>query len=572
MLEIPRGSFRLCALLLLLAGGAHAQQPTRSEAATGVTAGTRSDVPRIVTRSTTLALEGPLDPDAYVVGPGDVFTISVGGTAPRQYSAMVSADGRVAVPEAGSVVAAGRSLARVRADVQGALQRRYLTVPVDVSLAQPRDFYVHVTGSVDEPGRHLVPAVARVSQAVEAASGQPLAALAQYDERAPSVETLWPALRNVAVTSRGGSVRQVDLARYLATGALDGNPYLSDGDRVHTPAFSPLAEGIIVGGGVDRPGIYDARPGDTALDLIDVAGNSTASRIARVRVTRLGRPAVEVPLSEASGVGVGPGDHIYVVLSDAEAASVRVDGAVRYPGVYPIVQGVTTVGDLVAMAGGLRDDALVRGAYLERAPQVLETETARSEGVEVEVALPDVSVDADLLQGLFGRQFFARQTAATPRVSMNPEAALANAQPIRLYRGDRLVVPFDYGLVRVYGRVLRNGYVPFVEGAPASDYVAQAGGASASASAVYVVDAATGQLTDGETQIVRRGDAVFVNSLPSPDSPEFATLALQERAAQREDDRDRRAARYQFVQTVLGVAGTVVSVVALIVATSGSSN
>lgn len=535
-----------------------------------MTTGTRADVPRIVTRSTTLALEGPLDPDVYVVGPGDVFTISVGGTAPRQYSAMVSADGRVAVPEAGSVVAAGRSLARVRAEVQGALQRRYLTVPVDVSLAQPRDFYVHVTGAVAEPGRHLVPAVARVSQAVEAASGQPLAALAQYDERAPSVQTLWPALRNVNVTSRSGSERPVDLARYLATGELDGNPYLSDGDRVHTPTFSPLAEGIVVDGGVDRPGIYDARPGDTALDLVEVAGTSNASRIARVRVTSLGRAAVEVPLSGAGGVRVGPGDHIFAVLADAEAASVRVDGAVRYPGVYPVDQGVTTVGELVAMAGGLREDALSRGAYLERAPQLLENETVRSEGVEV--ALPDVSVDTDLLQGLFGRQFFARQTAATPRVSMDPEAALAGTQAIRVYRGDRLVIPYDYGLVRVYGRVLRNGFVPFVDGAPASDYVARAGGTSSSASAVYVVDAASGQLSEGETQIVRRGDAVFVNSLPSPDSPEFATLALQERAAQREDDRDRRSARYQFVQTVLGVAGTVVSVIALVVATRGDSN
>ncbi len=562
---IPRGSLQLCVLAVCLVASVRAQ-PTGTDATTSA----RPSVPRIVTQSTSLALEGPLDPDTYVVGPGDMFTISVGGTAPRQYSAMVSADGRVAVPEAGSVVAAGRSLARVRADVQGALQRRNLTSPVDVSLARPRDFYVHVTGAVAEPGRHLVPAVARVSQAVEAAAGTPLAELAQYDERATSVETLWPALRNVTVTSRDGGERQVDLARYLSTGVLDGNPYLSDGDRVHTPAFSPLAEGIIVDGGVERPGVYDARAGDTALDLVEVAGAASAGRIARVRVTRLGRPPVEVPLGGAGGVAVGPGDHVYAVLADAEAASVRVDGAVRYPGVYPIVQGETTVGDLVAMAGGLRDDALARGAHLERAPQLVENETARSEGVEV--ALPDVSVDSDLLQGLFGRQFFARQTAATPRVSMDPEAALANAQPIRLYRGDRLVVPFDYGLVRVYGRVLRNGYVPFVEGAQASDYVTRAGGVSSSASAVYVVDAATGQLSEGESQVVRRGDAVFVNSLPSPDSPEFATLALQERAAQREDDRDRRSARYQFVQTVLGVAGTVVSVIALIVATNGSNN
>jgi len=516
--------------------------------------------PRVLTRPTGLALEGPVDADEYVVGPGDVFTVSVGGSTARQYSVSVSADGRVAVPEAGSFPAAGRSLARVRADVQAGVQRRYLNVPVDVSLATPREFFVHVSGALPEPGRHLVPAVARVSQAVEAASGRGLSDLATYDEPATTIDVRWPALRNVTVESRTSGDRRVDLVRYLATGDLRANPYLSDGDRIHIPSFSPLTDGVIVGGAVDRPGTYDVRPGDTARDLIEATSGLTAgSRIARVRRVSLGRPVVEVPFADAASMTISPGDHLYAVPTNAEAALARVDGAVRYPGFYPIVQGQTTVGELVRMAGGLRDDALARGAYLERAAQLLETGTARAETEEA--TLPDVSVDADLLQGLFGRQFYARQTAATPRVSMTPEAALAGDQAVPLYRDDRLVVPFDYGLVRVYGRVERSGYVPFVEGSTASDYVAQAGGRTATGAAVYVIDAATGQLAEGENSTVRRGDAVFVNSLPTPDTPAFADLALQERRDQREDARDRRQARFQFVQTVLGVAGTVASLI-----------
>ena len=76
-----------------------------------------------------------------------------------------------------------------------------------------------------------------------------------------------------------------------------------------------------------------------------------------------------------------------------------------------------------------------------------------------------------------------------------------------------------------------------------------------------MIDAATNQLVEGENAVVRRGDAVFVNSLPSPDTPEFADLALQERRDQREDVRDRRQARFQLIQTALGVVGTVVSLV-----------
>lgn len=505
-------------------------------------------------RSGALVLEGPLDPDAYTVGPGDVFTISIGGSLPRQFSVAVSADGRLAIPEIRTISAAGRSLARVRGEAQAALQGRYVNVPTDVVLGSPREFYVHVSGLVSRPGRHRVPAIARVDAAVEAA-GQSLYDLASYDAPVSMPAPLWPALRNVRVEGRDGALRSVDLMRYLATGDLRTNPYLEDGDRVHVPSFDPAAEGVVVGGAVNRPGTYDMRPGDTARDLIEVAGGLDAgARLLRVRRVRLGAPAAEVLVRDAALLDLAPRDQLYAIAADSNAVIVSVEGAVRYPGAYPVVRAQTTLSELVAKAGGLREDALVRAAYLERPPrdQVTEVETQAAE----ETALPDVNVDSDLLRSLFGRQFYARQTATTPRVSLDPEAAISGAERVVLYEGDRLVVPFDQGLVRVYGRVARAGYVPFVQGSTAADYIRRAGGTTLSASAVYVIDASTGQLMQGEDNLVHPGDAVFVNSLPSPDTAEFVQLALQERQSEREDQRDRREARYQFVQTVLGVVGT----------------
>ena len=515
-----------------------------------------------VVRPTTLSLEGPIDADTYIVGPGDVFTVSIGGSVPRQASVTVSADGRLVVPEAGSFVIAGRSLARVRMEIQAALQRRYANVTADIALASPRTFYVHVSGLVPEPGRKLVPAVARVEEALVEASGQSLYDLAQYNRDASSLgETRWPALRNVRIESRMGAVRTVDLMRYLATGELAANPYLADGDRIHVPSFEPLAEGVVVAGAVDRPGSYDARPGDTALSLIEMSSGMMAQgRIARVRRIRPGAPDADVSIAEAASLDIQPRDQVYAVPANPEAARAVATGAVRYPGLYPIVRGQTTLAQLVDMAGGLREDALPRAAYLERPVVRLDEADAQQSSAE-ETTLPDVSVDADLLEGLFGRQFYARQTAATPRVSLRPEEALQGQQRVLLYEGDRLVVPFDYGLIRVYGRVLGTGFVPFVEGEQAGQYVERAGGRAAGAASIYVIDAATGQLTEGEDQPVRRGDAVFVNSRPSPDTPEFANLALQERRDQREDLRDRRQARFQFVQSVVGIIGTLATLV-----------
>ena len=117
-------------------GAARANLTTAAEAARAATSARRS--------LDRMALEGPLDADAYRVGPGDVFTVTVGGSLPRQTEAVVSADGTLAVPEAGSFAVAGRTLREVQRTVGGALGRRYQNVPTDVTLASPRVFYVHV--------------------------------------------------------------------------------------------------------------------------------------------------------------------------------------------------------------------------------------------------------------------------------------------------------------------------------------------------------------------------------------------------------------------------------------------
>lgn len=514
-----------------------------------------------------LALEGPLDADAYIVGPGDVFTIAIGGSVPRQVTAAVSADGRLVIPEAGNFVVAGRTLARVRNEVQGALQQRYRNVTADLALSSPRQFYIHVSGRIPQPGRHLVPAVARVENAIVEASGTEIYTLARYADAANRAELRWPALRNVSVVRRSGETRTVDLMRYFATGDLAANPYLQDGDALYVPAFDPLVEGVVVGGAVDRPGTYDVRPDDSARDLLVVtSGQDPSARIARVRRVRpVGSGASEtreVSYAEAGSLDVRPRDQIYAVPAAPDAERAQVNGAVRYPGTYPIVDGQTTVEALVAMAGGLRDDALLRGAFLERPSRedVVRPASESQAGAD-EAISPDVSIESDLLGGLFGRQFFVLQTQRTPRVSIDPERAVAGTQAVPLRGGDVLTVPFNDGLVRVYGRVSNGGYLPFVLGATAQDYVAAAGGLGTTASGVYVVDAASGQLTAGAATPVLPGDAVFVNSLPSPNTAEFAQLALQERQDARDDARDRRQSRYQFIQTVLGVAGTVTSLV-----------
>ena len=547
---------------------------TAPVAQVGAAPGGRLPTPRVVAPSRPdagagLALAGPVDADAYLVGPGDVFTVSVGGSVPRQTTATVTADGLLVIAEAGTFRAAGRSLAAVRGEARVALDRQYRNVPTDVALAVPRQFSVFVSGAVPLPGRQTVSALGRVEDALDATTGEGLTPLGLADyQAAPRGENeRRPALRNVLVTGRGGVEGRVDLMRYYATGDLDYNPLLRDGDVVHLPTFDPAREGVSVGGAVDRPGLYDWRPGDTAAALVAVAaGRDVSGRVAAVRRTRVvaGRPqSVEVPLAEAGGLDVLPRDQLSVVAAAPEAAFASAVGEVRFPGAYPIVSGATTLAELVEAAGGLDDDALARAAYLERtarptpdaaldplfAPSPRPLTPAR-----LDSTLTDLGTLSDL--GLVGRRYYLTETLAPGRVA----ADLGGAASVRLLAGDRLVVPRDAGTVRLTGQLARPGYVPFAEGRTAADYVAEAGGLGPAARTVYVVDARTGALTAGAGTPVLRGDAVFVDREPTSDSPQVENLALQERRDEREARRERRDVVFQTVQVIASALGALAAV------------
>ncbi|WP_412060577.1 SLBB domain-containing protein [Rubrivirga sp. IMCC45206] len=518
-----------------------------------------------------VVLAGPVDAETYLVGPGDVFVVSVGGGSvgvpPRQTEAVVSADGLLVIAEAGTFRAAGRTLAAVRADAAAALSRQYRNVPTDVALVAPRRFAVYVSGAVPLPGRQTVTALGRVEDAIAATTGElnPLA-LADYETPTRFEVERRVALRNVTVTDQDGAVRRVDLFRYYATGDLAYNPRLVDGAAVFVPTFDPVREGVAVAGDVERPGTYDWRPDDTAAALVAVAGGPGLDLAdASVRRTRVvgGQPqSVVVSLAEARTLDVAPRDQISVVAAAPDAGYASAVGAVAFPGTYPIVSGQTTLTALVEAAGGLTDQALLRGAYLERTartePQAALDPLAYPTDRPVTIAMFDSTVTSlgrlsDL--GLVGRRYYVQEYVSTPRLSVDVPAALAGSLDLRLRDGDRLVVPRDLGVVRVFGQVSSPGYVPYDPGLTAGEYLARAGGPGPAGTTVYTVDARTGRFTAGPETLVQPGDAVFVDRPPTSDSPEFENLAIQEQREEREAARDRRQFLFQTITTTVTTLG-----------------
>ena len=518
-----------------------------------------------------IPLEGAVDASEYMVGPGDAFTIVINGQDVLGAPIPVGADGRMALPDAGLVAVGGLTLQSARNVVQEALSAYYVDAETDISLAQSRQFYVHVTGAVPVPGRYMALPVSRVSNALELA-------FADTSSLASTNPDFQPSLRSVEVRHKDGTTSLIDIVRYLTAGETASNPYLKDGDIVHVPSFNPEYRSISVGGRVPFPGMYEFRDGDTLADVLAMAGGiGTDDGVAQVVVTRInnGKPeSREVPVGDirngaAGNMAMQSLDVVSVVERADERGLVRVEGRVNRPGVYPIIDGVTTLEQLLDAAGGLRNDALVRGAYLERrslpdpaAEMTPDRNTNVSRAIQQVARIDTMAVfqrvrltDLDFMS----RNYFTRELGFQNRVSLDMESMLnGTSEPIALRSGDRFYVPRDERTVFVFGQVLQPGYIGVESGKSADYYLAKAGGLSSVAGQALVINPATGAVHEDLTREMQSGDLLFVDmKFDVADDPELERLNI-------ERDRARADARIRTMQTILQGVGTLASVVTLI--------
>jgi protein involved in polysaccharide export with SLBB domain len=542
-----------------------------------------------------LALEGALDPDEYVVGPGDLFAILIRGLETSAAPVAVSADGRLPLPDAGSLAVADLTLSAARDSIVQALLPAFGRTRIEVTLVQPRSFFVHVTGAVPTPGRYQAAPAARVSTALEMA-------FADTSRAAVLNRSLRPGFRNVSVVRRDGSELSVDLRRYFSGGSTTHNPYLRDGDVVVVTAYDPAYESVRIDGAVPFPGSYDARPEDTLADLLAVAGVRREPGFdALVRLTRMsdgGSVSIDAfRLAEAlegpaSAIPVHARDHVSVEPASLPGGVASIDGWVFHPGTYPIVEGRTTVRELLERAGGLREDALTSGAYVVRAAPLRQNPDAGMPDSRF-AGMPDLSalVAADSMAflqrmrltelSIVGRMHFALAYRYQNRVPVDVEGMLeGRVDPLVLRDGDRLVIPRDQHSVYVFGQVLRPGFVAFEPDRTLADYVEMAGGTGPNAGAVMLLRNLDGELIEDPGAPVRSGDLVFVDRENEvTESLAAHQAATQDRQAAAQDrqvaaterqvelaaEQSRRDSRYQLASTILSAVSSIGTMIALII-------
>jgi len=285
-------------------------------------------------------LEAAIDPEKYIIGPGDMFQITIWAAENLSFNLPVVPEGKLIIPTIGTLDVDRKTLSAVKQMIATAAARKYLNTEITANLVRIRQVRVHVTGQILEPGPYLALATHRVSDVIEAADGL----------------TSVAAERNVELRHKDGSVELVDLHRYYQNGDLENNPFVDGGDVVHVPAINFSQATVRVEGMVPHPGEYQIAANESVADfLLRVNAYNRDSDLRAAYITRnsTGNGTAETipvfPYLRNQGNGhselyLQAGDVISVPDKQEE---VYVIGAVRNPGpfaFYPRTKAFTYVG------------------------------------------------------------------------------------------------------------------------------------------------------------------------------------------------------------------------------------
>jgi len=444
------------------------------------------------------ATEGPsLVPDDYVLGPGDEVLLNLWGSVEANLHLTVDRAGRLSIPRIGTISLVGVRFGDLRALIRQRVGSQFRNFDLSVALGEVRAIRVYVSGFVQKPGAQSISSLSTMMHALLAAGGP--TAVGSY--------------RLIQLRRGGALVGTLDLYDLLLRGDRSADRPLRNDDVIHVAAVGPQI-GVI--GSVNRPAVFELKPGETLNDALTMAGGpSTVANVSNAVIHRLdvraGQALHDVNLVKDGGQPLNNGD-VLRVLSMADVARpalrqskrVRVEGEVQRPGDYVLTAG-STLRDALNAAGGLTPEAYLFGAEFsresvrlaqienyERALRDMEAEFNRAALAQKErTASPNPDFTAARNTGQFKLIERLRAVQPTGRVLLQFSPSDSKLPELAVDDGDRLYIPVKPTTVNVYGSVFNSGSYLFSAERTLDQYLNLAGGPTRSAdkSSVFVLRA-----------------------------------------------------------------------------------
>ncbi len=174
------------------------------------------------TEPMTKTADNAINTTSYLIGPGDVLSISVWKEEGMQLEVLVRPDGEITFPLAGEIQAGGLTTKALSAALVEKLIRYIPNPSVTVSVLKSVSNKVYVIGKVNRPGEFTATGYMDVLQALTMAGG-----LTSY---ADSGE-----IKIIRRTETGTKMKLFDYDEVISGDRLDMNILLQAGDTVVVP-------------------------------------------------------------------------------------------------------------------------------------------------------------------------------------------------------------------------------------------------------------------------------------------------------------------------------------------------
>ena len=282
------------------------------------------------------SLEKAIDPDKYILGPGDELGINILMGENLTLPIKITPTGDVFIPSVGIVNVSEMTLSQgIDAIKEYILDNAYPNAKVSVALVNIRYFQIQVVGAVNKPGFVRASAVERLDKIIARAMG--------FHQLAREFE--------ITVNRKNGNSEQINHLNFIRHGNLSENPLFLEGDIIIVPFGNISNESVALRGAAKGTGYDIIEPGETLLEFLTRRIKlDTYSDLQSVTITRgdyKSKSFIRVLPKEFSNFKLISGDIIDILRE----RGVMVNGYVQEPGAYEFIPGYS-ISDYISIAGG----------------------------------------------------------------------------------------------------------------------------------------------------------------------------------------------------------------------------
>lgn len=287
------------------------------------------------------AFERTIDPETYVLGPGDYLLIDIGIEEQGNFKVPVTPEGVIVIPTVGSIPVDGITLSSARQRIETAVLTKYRKTGVFTYLVGLRKIRVHVTGKVFNPGTFVATPIDRVSDMLYRAGGL------QDDA----------FIEQTKIKHRDNSETIVDFSQFQLNGNLTQNPHIKSGDIIVVPSVDFSKASVRVEGLLEDPGYFPLRSSqESVYEFLNRHGLiSNTQKLKDIVIVSENNEVTHLDMTTQAAHEYKLKDGLTITLPK-QIREVYVIGAVLRPGTYRHVNNLKA-SDYVGQAGSTEDAA-----------------------------------------------------------------------------------------------------------------------------------------------------------------------------------------------------------------------